>query len=44
MPTDKHEVRKGLRMGGEMHVGEEENTFSIVSEAYTQKMGIESPL
>lgn len=38
MPTD--EVRGGLRMDGEVHVGEEENTFSIISEAYIQKMGI----
>lgn len=30
MPTDKYEVRRGLRMGREMHVGEK-NTFSIVS-------------
>lgn len=27
-------------MDGEVHVGEEENTFSIISEAYIQKMGI----
>lgn len=31
MPTDKDEVRRGLRMGGEMHVGEEEKTSSTVS-------------
>lgn len=28
MPTD--EVRRGLQMGGEVHVGEEENIFSII--------------
>lgn len=31
MPADKHEVRRGLRMGEEMHMGEEKNTFIIVA-------------
>lgn len=30
MPTDKHEVRRGLKMGGEVHVGKEEKTHLVL--------------
>lgn len=30
MPTDKKEVRRGFRMGGEMHVGEEEKSHLVL--------------